>query len=107
MGKEGQACQPPPEFMAFYEELWERAFGGGSQWVYDSTCGGTFSLRRRSFRVVLKDERAPDDILMLDSLFREVAKAVRIESGRVKDEAEWHKDIKQVMAIWKKRGKGA
>ncbi|MFA4972860.1 MAG: hypothetical protein WC683_09620 [bacterium] len=103
--REKPACTPPPEFMAAYEDAWDRAFGRGKQWVHESTCGGTFSIKRRSFRGVLKDERGLDDILMLDRLFRALAIAVRLEAGRRDDIAAWHKDVDRLTGGWRERYK--
>lgn len=101
--REKPACSPPPEFMAAYEDAWDRAFGRRKQWVHESTCGGTFSIKRRAFRGVLKDERGLDDILVLDRLFRALAGVVRIEAGRRDDVAGWHKDVDRLVEAWKRR----
>jgi hypothetical protein len=105
MVKDDYPCLPPPDFLRIYDELWDRAFGRGKPWVYESTCGGMFSLRRRSFRGVLKDERALDDILMLDRLFSALSRTIHAESNRHEDAAEWHRDIKKMIGVWKEKEK--
>ena len=98
-----QGCTPPPEFGLLYEELWERAFGKGKRWVHESTGAGTFSLRRKTFHDLCRDERALDDIMALDKLFRALSMPVHGEAGRHVDVAGWHKDIKRLIEGWKER----
>lgn len=96
-------CNPPPEFERLYDELWERAYGTGKRWVHESTAAGSFSLKRKTFRDLCRDERAVDDIIALDKLFRALSIPVHGEARRREDVALWHREIAELIRVWRER----